>query len=96
MTEFEQQVAEALRDQLFEHSDVYETQPGAADEIVATLAPRVAAAINTLNDQYIDVFEDWGGAAMIGGSAVTDEVYDAADARRSLERLAIEKLRGQT
>ncbi len=88
LTEFEQQVAEALTAAL----DWTIISPHASGQIRAALMPRVAAAIDQVVEEYNDLLDEYGGSKMIGDM----QAHDAADARRALQETALAALRGES
>jgi hypothetical protein len=52
------------------------------------LAPGVAAAIDAVIEQYVDLLAEHGAAVLLGD----EQVYDTVTARRKLEAIAIDAL----
>ena len=90
MTEFEQQVADALRGPIMECRDTGEALMNGFACLPEMLAPRVAAAIERLAEELGDV-ADKDGNLRIGDWIA----HDATDARHAAYEMALAALRGK-
>jgi hypothetical protein len=90
LTGFEQMVAAALSKALDDSvgHGVKGFERGKSWPEAERLAPGVAAAIEAVIEEYVDLLAENGASGLLGD----EEVYDAVTARRKLEAIAIDAL----